>query len=408
MLCASVAKAQPATTLSFDSYFHRVCSQNLPYAAERLNVSIAEAEVRAAAVFSDPSLSVEYAYNDDRAMQMGQGVTVELSKNFAFGRRRARVDLTRSEQALSKALFDDYLRTLRAESALLYIDVAKQRMLYDLAVDSYQQIREMVVADSLRFALGQITEVDLMQSRIECGVSRNEMLQAYAQMQNACNALTTQFAAPVADTLYLPDEQWLQRRFCGSLGELRTVALDSRSDLVVALKNTEVAQRALHLEHKERGVDFDVSVGYNYNTEVKNEIAPAPKFSGVTVGVSIPLKWSNLNKGSLRAAQLRADQAELQYQQAQVEVQSEVVRAYNTYCSACDQVEQFNAQLLEQAQMVLRGKSYGYSRGESSLLELLDARRTYNDIRSSYITLLCDCAEALVQLESSVGKVLTK
>ena len=402
LLCPFLATAQQHAAIGYADYMRRVCDGNLAYAAEKLNVPMAEAEVRAAAVFNDPSLAVEYAYNDDRNMQMGQGVTVELSKTFSPGKRRARMDLAGSERDLAEALLDDYLRTLRAESAVVYQQAAKQCRLYDIAADSYRQIAALAEADSVRFSLGEITEVDALQSRIEAEVGYNAMLQARVEMDNACAALAAQFGGSAADTLYVPERPEMEFPDY-DLHELLPRALDCRADLAAALKNTDVARMALRVARRERNMDFDVSVGYNYNTEVRNEIAPAPKFNGVTVGVAIPLKFSNFNKGAVRSAARRVEQAELQYRQAEVEVRTEVVQAFNAYEAACRQVGRFDGDMLQTAEAVLQGKIYSYSRGESSLLEVLDARRTYNDVQTLYVETLYNRAEALIALEASVG-----
>lgn len=402
LLCPLFAAAQQHVSIGYADYMRRVCDGNLLYAAEKLNIPAAEAEVRAAAVFNDPSLAVEYAYNDDRRMQMGQGVTVGLSKTFSSGKRRARMDLAAGERELAAALLDDYLRTLRAEAATVYQEAVKQCRLYGIAENSYRQIAALADADSVRFALGGITEVDALQSRIEAQVGYNGMLQARAEMENACAGLAVQFGTFAADTLYVPECR--EPVFPDyALPELLARALDSRADLAAAMKSAEVAEKALRLARRERNMDFDLSVGYNYNTEVRNEIAPAPKFNGITVGVAIPLKFSNFNRGAVRSAAYRAEQAELQYRQAEAEVQTEVVQAFNVYESACRQAGRFDGDVLEKAETVLQGKIYSYNRGESSLLEVLDARRTYNEIQTLYAETLYNRAVALIALEASAG-----
>jgi cobalt-zinc-cadmium efflux system outer membrane protein len=59
--------------------------------------------------------------------------------------------------------------------------------------------------------------------------------------------------------------------------------------------------------------------------------------------------------------------------------------------------------LLENAQSVRKGKIYSYNRGETSLLEVLNAQRTYNDIQQSYYETLFNRAVALVALEKAAG-----
>ena len=68
--------------VGYAGYMEQVARRNLSYAAEKLNMNIAEAGVRAARLFNDPQLSVEYGNNQDWNMQMGQGISGELSKTF--------------------------------------------------------------------------------------------------------------------------------------------------------------------------------------------------------------------------------------------------------------------------------------------------------------------------------------
>lgn len=67
------------------------------------------------------------------------------------------------------------------------------------------------------------------------------------------------------------------------------------------------------------------------------------------------------------------------------------------------QVQQFDANLLQEAQHILEAKTYSYQRGNTSLLEVLDAQRAYNELQENYLQTMLNYAEALVELERAVG-----
>lgn len=389
--------------LSYRRYMEKVYAGNLELAAEKLNVSVASAELTAAKVFNDPNLAVSYANNEDHTLQMGQSVEVELSKTFTFGKRGAGIALARSEKELSEALLADYLRNLRADATIVYLEALKQYELYGVKQDAYAHIRTLAESDSIRFTLGQIREVDAIQTRVEAGVLRNEFLQAGADLQNAFSGLNFLTGTAVQDTLYCPEglQATPVRRFV--LTDLLEKAAGSRTDLVAALKNKEVAARALKVARRERNTDVDLSVAVSRNNRVRNEEAPAPPFTGVTAGIAVPLKFSNLNKGAVRAARYREQQAELAYRQALLQVQTEVMQAFRIYQSLSEQVAHYENGLLEQAKEVMEGKIYSYQRGEVSLLEVLDAQRTYDEVRAQYIETRYNYIVALVELERSAG-----
>ena len=401
--CMNIYSQEMQKKMDYRTFMELVWKQNIGYAAEKLNLSVAEAEVKAARVFNDVVLGVEYADNDDNNMQMGRSVSVELSKTFSFGKRGANIDLAKSEKELTNALLDDYFHALRAEATLAYLEAVMQTELFRVKQQSCENICELARGDSIRHRLGKITEVDALQSALEAGISRNEVIQARAELHNVYSSLDLWMGEFSGETLLLPEGTLNLNERIFSTDELLQTALNNRADLAAAMKDTDVARRALKVAKRERNMDFDLALGYNYNTEVRNEIAPAPKFNGVTLGVAIPLKFSNFNKGAVRAAEYRAQQAELNYQQAELEVQTSVIQSLRKYKSMWEQVKNFDNGLLQDAKSVIDGKVYSYERGETSLLEVLSARNTYDELQASYIETLFQCAAALVELERNVG-----
>ena len=395
--------AQTPVRLSYTQYMTCVINDNLGYAAEKLNVPAAQAEVTAAKVFNDPNLSVSYYNNENNTLQMGEGVEVELSKTFTFGKRGANIALAKSEQALAEALLADYFRQLRADATVTYLEALRQQRLYQVKQRTYEHMRQLAESDSLRFRLGEIREVDATQSLVEAGVLRNELAQAQSELYRAYSDLRLMMGTFGTDTLFVPEGalQLPARSFV--LAELLDEAMRERTDLVVASRNKEVASKALKATRRERNTDVDLSIAVSRNARVHNEEAPAPPFTGVTAGIAIPLKFSNFNKGSVRAARFREQQAELQYQEACLTVQTEVMQAYRMYEVCSQQVEAYDNGLLRQAAEVMEGKNYSYQRGEVSLLEVLDAQRTYDDVQAQYIETLFNYSVALVELERAVG-----
>lgn len=404
LLCGNLSiYAQTLVPLTYRQYMERVVEGNLEYASEKLSVPAAKAEETAAKVFNDPNLSVSYFNNENNTLQMGEGVEVELSKTFSFGKRGANISLARSESELAEALLADYFRNLRADATIAYMEALKQYELYEVKENAYRNIQMLAESDSIRFSLGQIREVDATQSRVEAGVLRNELSQAGAELRNAFSNLSLLTGTFSTDTLFQPNAELRMKPRHFVLSDLVAVASEGRTDLVVALKNKEVATKALKVARQERNTDVDLSIAVSRNARVHNEEAPAPPFIGVTAGIAIPLKFSNFNKGAIRAARYRERQAEAQYQQALLQVQTEVVQAYRNYQSFAEQVGHYENGLLRQAREVMDGKIYSYNRGEVSLLEVLDAQRTYDDVQARYIEMLFNNSSALVELERSAG-----
>lgn len=401
-ICSNFISSFAQVQLSFSDYMRMVIDSNIGYAAERLNMDVADAEIKAAQVFNDLTFSAEYANNADWNLLMGQGVSIELAKTFSFGKRRANIDLAKSEKALTAALLDDYLRNLRADAAIAYFNTLRSRDQLAIVRNAYQNIKQLADADSMRFSKGKISETNAIQSRLEAGLVNNQTVQAAMEFDKTMGDLLLFFSEKKAVDYTLAGElEMLVVDY--NLDSLQHVAMENRADLAVAMHHVEVANRVLKVTHAERNTDFDLSLGGNYNTRVRNQEAPAPPFTGVTVGVSIPLKFSNLNKGSIRAQELRVQQAQQMYDQEKRRVKTEVLQNYTAYRALCSQVMNYDSDLLARAKEVINSKIYAYQRGDCSLLEVLDAQRTYDDIQQQYVETLYNRAVAFVELQRSVG-----
>jgi len=144
-------------------------------------------------------------------------------------------------------------------------------------------------------------------------------------------------------------------------------------------------------------------VACSNNTIALNEEAEAPRFNTFLAGVTIPLKFSNFNKGELRSAQYSERQAEAEYDAVLLQIRKEVEQSYNSYISAFRQAELYQNRALADAASILEKKKYSYSRGETSLLEVLDAQRTANEVYQGYYEALYNANASLVELNRAVG-----
>ncbi len=136
---------------------------------------------------------------------------------------------------------------------------------------------------------------------------------------------------------------------------------------------------------------------------MRNVVAPTPSHTPISVGVSIPLKFSNKHNSELKIAKFNQQQIEYEYAQIENQIAIEVTQAFRQYNTMRKQLLEFNDGILEEAKSILEGRTYSYNRGENSLLEVLDAQRTYNEIQQNYYQTLFNTAAALVELEKAAG-----
>ncbi|MBQ4012960.1 MAG: TolC family protein, partial [Bacteroidales bacterium] len=239
------------------------------------------------------------------------------------------------------------------------------------------------------------------QSRIEARALRGEYLAAEAEYKNALNTLSL-FAGgmPIQEipeddlVLILPDR---------SAQELVELALEHRADLRAAELSRTLSERNLALVKASRAPEIELSAGYSYNTEVRNEIAPAPQYHGLSVGLAVPLKFSRLNRGERLAAERSVMQAEAAYEAAQQQIISEVQQAMVSWQAALRVAQECSDTMREDAASILESRRTAYLQGDSSLLDYLMAVRVYNETAEQCIEARSGLAAAAAELIRAIG-----
>lgn len=392
------AFAQPMT---YDRYYNLVAEKNVLYIAEKYNIDKATASIEAAKVFNDPELSVSYGNNQDWDLQMGQSVELEMSINPDFaGVRRARIAVAQNERSITEASVSAYLANLRLEAAGVWAEAWRLREIQAVLEESVNGMIQIARSDSLRYAVGDIGRSDALQSRLEAQTMKGELLKLHAEYLNALDAVSlfcggepvTSIEGELPGIGIIPVQS-----------EIIALAESNRADLKAAELSKTLSENNLKLVRASRAFEMGINLGYSHNTEVRNEIAPAPRFNGLTVGVSIPLKFSSLNRGEINAAQSEIRQSEHYLKAARQKVRSEVIQAYNSLMAADEVKAQYNDSILEDAHTILESRKIGYLKGESNLIELLSAQQTYLDVMQAYIEACCNSFVCKAQLEQACG-----
>ncbi len=376
-------------TISFSEFLNLVGKNNLAFLAEKCNVDIAEAEVIAQKILPDPDLEFEAA---DKTFKL------ELSYNLELGNKRgARVNLAKSQAEREKLALEYYYQELRAEATDLFLDAIQQKELLEVKKSSYDYMLQLSKSDSIRFSLGEITETDARQSKLEAVTLLNDLFEQEAVYKSSLVSLN-QLMGKSSDILKIPSGKWdkLNREY--RLSELVSEGLTNRVDLLTAHKNVEVLINQRKLVQAERKMDIGLSINYERDWH-----GFLPTRRSYTAGVTIPLKFSNLNKGAVKAAEFNVKQSKIQQQSTELQVQSEISQAFFYFEAAKKKVKQYQSGLLDESRKVLDGMLYKYKRGETSIMEVLIAERTYNEVHEQYLETMKGYVSCLVNLQKTCG-----
>ena len=178
--------------------------------------------------------------------------------------------------------------------------------------------------------------------------------------------------------------------------ELRRIALAERPDVIAARRLSDAAAKARALARAQRARDILVGVFYQH----------IGSDNTLGVNVSFPLFVHNKGYAAIAQAEAQRETAISQARGAELQAVTDVDKAYLAYQSARRILDIYDATTLERATRLRNVAAISYKEGATSLVELLDADRSYNQTISSYNQARADYQSALWQLEQAVGKPL--
>jgi cobalt-zinc-cadmium efflux system outer membrane protein len=182
--------------------------------------------------------------------------------------------------------------------------------------------------------------------------------------------------------------------------EFRNIALESRPDLKVAIRQVELAQSAHRLAIANGSTDPIFSIWYSHNPSFSNP------FANETMGgsISIPLRIFDRNQGEKARTAIDIRRTERLQDATRAQVFSDVDSAYVTVLSALSLLRPYKTKYLPLAIDVRDRIAFSYKNGGASLLDYLDAEKSYRDTRLAYLNLIGSYLTAAAQMNMAVGR----
>jgi len=393
---------QKQIPISLSNYLSNVTKGNLELIANQFSINIAEAELEAAKVFADPELALEYSNNEDWSMQLGQSISTGISYPVSFGNKRgASIEVAKTQVELEQSILESWLQNLRADASLSYYSGLKDFQIFQLQKDTYKRLLQLARADSLRFKAGEINEIDAIRSGLEARAQVYELKRTESELTNSLLNLSRFQGKLPGDTVYVPSDEFLLMKQDLVLTTLIENALKNRADLNVAIKSNELTEKQLRLLKAQRAFEFSIEAGYAHNFIARSEISPVLAHNSYAAGIVIPLKFSGFNKGEIKAATFAAEQSAKIRQDVENSIITEVTQVYNVYTAMDKQIENYSRDLVANAEKILNGRTFLYNKGETSLIDVLEAQRTYNEMKTQYYEIMYDYVSAIVELKRS-------
>lgn len=376
--------------------------RNLDLIAARYNLNQAKAQEIIAAAIPNPVFSVDVgglSANNNRGFGPSTAARIDQLIETA-GKRRMRMESSKlGTQATEKDLHDA-VRTFSNAVRHAFYGLLLAQKTDEVGRDNLAHYREILRANGLRLKQGDIAESDFLRIEVEGLKAQSDLDNTAAVLKKAQSDLAVLLAWPENAMQFAARDAWPEPSEIGQRqGEdtLLQKALTQRPDVQAARLRIEQAQKDLSLARKLRIPDVTVGVGYAHDPSNLT-------LDSVGVGISLPLPLFYRNEGEVGKAVVNLNAVQLQSQQTEQSVRADVVSALAVWRSADAVVRRFQREVLARITKVRQAAELAYSKGATSILDLIDAQRNYKAIMLDYYTALNNRTLAYADLVTAVGE----
>jgi cobalt-zinc-cadmium efflux system outer membrane protein len=409
-LTAEPTSANTTTSqkLTLETFLAAVARENVPLAAKRLDIDVADAQISIAKIFPDPQVTAGLLQYDVTKQGNPTATILQLAVPVQIGGQRgARVAVAEAGTQVARADFEDALRNLRADAADAFVDALYARLLRARKQRTLASLTKLVVVNEERLRAGDVGEATVIQSRVEANRFRAGELEAEGLVRIRDAALRgflgrTSIAEEQAPLLLEGDlEKAAQSQF--SAVDLTPKALQIRPDLQRAKQRKTQADAALALADRNRVVDVTLGATWQHNFAVHSGPAPFPASDFLGGTVTVPIPFSRLRRGEVAAASATAQQAAWTVEGAEIGAVTELRQAVAAHDAAAARVRLFTGGVLADADKVLEKTLFNYQRGGATLVEVLVAQRTVDEVYIDFYDALAAAGHAAVAVERASG-----
>ncbi len=386
--------------------------RNWDLLAAKSGIDAAQAQLIVAREFPNPTASISTAKIGDResGTSMGNGLWERNYDSIAAvsqlieigGKRHDRQLAARAGVTGARAAFFDARRLLDQGVTKAYVAAVLAGDNARILNESAGYLRHEADLAELKFRAGAISDSDKKQIEISA-----EQFELQARSADAA-AAQARIAVEILLGEKQPQGNWTP---ADSLDRLSTTPPTGtnelrpqveRPDVIVADANLKSSVANLKLQKAMRIPDPTISIGGEHNPP-----GGGPPVDTLNIGVSFPLPLWNRNGGEIKAAEAARAQAELALEKAQAQVQADIANAGSEYDEAAQRWQRYRDQTVPKSAKVRESVAFAYEKGGASLVDLLEAERTDNDVRLAAAQAQADTASATADVQAAQN-VLTE
>jgi cobalt-zinc-cadmium efflux system outer membrane protein len=399
-----VGQPPPASRVSMDDAVRLALERNHQLRAQRLNVDISKADEITAALKPNPLLtstnenfpifSPGQLFSSDNFLN-NQNFVENLSYLFERGgKRKNRTLVAQDSTTIADRTTRDAERQLTFQTRQAFISVLLAQSTLNLAREDLSNFSNVVDVNRERLNAGDLAEADFYKINLQKLQFEQDVASSEVALVQAKAALRQDLGFETIAEEFDVDGDLAFMKYSVTLDDLKQQALATRPDLLSAQSGVKLAQDTRTLAFSNRARDITGGLEYDRAGPI-NAV-------GFTFAIDLPIH--DRNQGNIAHSTVAVRQANEVQAQATSTVLTDVVSAFAAYQTSEKVVTLYQSGYLDQAKESLDITTYVYQNGSGTILDLLDAERTYRATQLAFRQALAAYMTAVQQINFVVGR----
>ncbi len=339
-------------------------------------------------LFDLPQFATPGYFNNTAQFDVGLGYTIERGQ-----KRQNRLQAAHDQTSVTRSQVQDYHRTLTLNVAQQFVAVLLAKSMLELAQDDLTSYQKTIDISEARVKAGDMSENDLLKIKLQMLQFQQDVSAAKLARAQALAALRQLVGFESVPESYDVEGTLEYRAVGAGLDDLKALAMRSRPDLTAAQRSVIAAHSQVALAKANSKKDLGVSFNYSH----VGGLNTAAFFFNMDIPVF------DRNQGEIARTQAAVTQTDELYREAAEQVISDVVSAYEGLHTNDEIIGLFRSGYLDQTTQSRDITDYAYQRGAVSLLDFLDAERSYRANQLAYRQALAAYMVSLEQVRAAAG-----
>lgn len=369
---------------------------------EQLNIGIAQTDIITAKLRPNPILNnqslqlmqpSQFPANTDWYNGQNRQVWWQLTKPFQIaGQRNYKIEVANKNVSFAEKNYSEMERNLFSEVAARWLEVWTAQKQLDIIEIAKSNIDSLVLTNQLRYKNQVITQTDLLRTELLAKQYAIQYKTALQEVINRQNEL--KFLLGVQNDVSIDTADNFLFTMPPNIDSLLKQSLQHRSDIQTVNSLIDVSNSNIQLQ---KSLAFpQPELGFIWNPQ--NTI---PYF-GIYATIDLPV--FNRNQGEIKKSYLLKEQYEQQLFTIQSQIQTEISVAFSNYQLQQQNLESFNV-LLQQSQTILDNVKYAYLKGGTTIIDFLEAQRSWLDTQQQYYNAMQAYRQSYIQLLYTTGLI---